>query len=761
MKTFDEFYKVHKTKLLPFALTVILSRTLYSIYQVPLFSLWTVGIILVSAVMFLFCDFINRHNFAGGVMLAVLIMFDLSAFLRLIMGHDYGESFQAWFLTGAEQAGTSDEYLIAFLISFVPFFAVVTYYFTVVLYRMSFLTLICLIPCAVSVKVLTDINNVYISLIAIVSVAVLMQNIRSEKEHTMIKRGMSAAVFSGGIFIFILLIISAAIPKESEARYYDRFEELFMNTQANKQQIENFALMSEFSGGASSFRNFSNVRMYTLYGDYPPYFKRQTFDYYDFENHRWYPDEYYSSIYYTAEEWTERAGDLSLRVLQQAIKKAEEYSPGFTGKYGLSSIAGYSQLNDPEKQMYVQPEDFGAVYYLSPARGINAEPFDKRNTESIYVTPGGVFRNRQRPHNRTAAYMVSYFDEYASRFHWMELGGANFDDANSLYMLNEMYGILLENADPLSKNVSGFIDVHADAVKYKALCESNTAAISDSISSLAHEITAGLAYDWEKAQALERYFINNDFVYDLETVAPDDSIEYFLFTSKRGSCSDFATAYVLLARSIGLTVRYAEGYSPDITSREGVYVIKDSCSHAYPEVYIQNMGWIVFEPTVPSNYNAFVADDAGDFQFRIDYDLVTVLCVIAVITLIVAVIVLISAPIVSEKMFISKISKAEPNDCAIMVYKRISMKTASKIISRSSCLTPYEFAEKFESITGCDISPLAYISEEISYGGKQAGEAEKQTVCGCYVTAAEKTKQYLKETNKQNRKAAAEHGKRK
>lgn len=758
MKTLESFFKKNTRKILPFLLTVSLSLSLFSIYQISFFSVWTLAIILVSAVMFLFCDFINDHHFIGGTALTVVIMLALFTFIRLALGHDLGQSFQTWFLTGADQVSTSTEFLLAFMVSFVPFFAVVIYYFTLVLYRMSFLTLICLIPCSVSVKVLTDIDNVYISVIAILSVAALMQNVRSERERAMSRSGTAASLFSAAFFIFVLLIVSAAIPKESETRYYDRFEELFMDRTMNGRLLSDYSLMSEFSGGADLFRNFSNVRMYTLYGEYPPYFKRQTFDYYDFENKRWYPDEYYSEPSVTSEEWSEKAQLYGLGDLQRAIKNADGYSPGFAEKYGLDRIAGYSPIDDGIKTMYVQSEGFGAIYYLSPARAVNIIPYGR--TEDIYVTPAGVFRNRLRPHSNTLAYQIEYYDEYGSRFLWMELGGADFDDNGCLFMLTEMYNILAENNDPLADNISALIDVHAGAVKYKSVYESNTEEISEELSALAREVTAGLEYDWQKAEALQRYFTNTDFIYDLEYVSPDDSTEYFVFTSKRGSCSDFASAFVLLARSLGLTVRYTEGYSPDITTRENTYVIKDSGSHAYPEVYIQNMGWIVFEPTVPSDYNSAAADDAGDIVFRVDYDLVTVICAIAGILLILALSAVVLYPVISEKKFVSDIAKADPNDCVIMVYKRISSKTASKIIRNSGCLTPYEFASRLEEITGCDISPIAYISEETVYGGKNAGEEEKRISCKGYGMAAEKIKKYLREKRKQDRKAVVNHGKR-
>ena len=85
------------------------------------------------------------------------------------------------------------------MVSFVPFFAVTVYYFSMILYRMSFLTLISLIPCAVYVKVLSDIDNVYVALIALLNVAILMSSVRQKRENGRMVVGNDDV--GGGIYL--------------------------------------------------------------------------------------------------------------------------------------------------------------------------------------------------------------------------------------------------------------------------------------------------------------------------------------------------------------------------------------------------------------------------------------------------------------------------------------------------------------------------------------------------------------------------------
>jgi hypothetical protein len=77
-----------------------------------------------------------------------------------------------------------------------------------------------------------------------------------------------------------------------------------------------------------------------------------------------------------------------------------------------------------------------------------------------------------------------------------------------------------------------------------------------------------------------------------------DPVEWFLFVNKAGYCNYYATAEVLMLRSLGIPTRmsvgYAEGtWNPETTS----YEIAGKDYHAWPEVYFPGIGWVAFEPT--------------------------------------------------------------------------------------------------------------------------------------------------------------------
>ncbi|HEX9969792.1 MAG TPA: transglutaminase-like domain-containing protein, partial [Acidimicrobiales bacterium] len=67
--------------------------------------------------------------------------------------------------------------------------------------------------------------------------------------------------------------------------------------------------------------------------------------------------------------------------------------------------------------------------------------------------------------------------------------------------------------------------------------------------------------------------------------------------NKRGYCEQFAGAFAVMARSVGLPARVAVGFTPGELGADGRYHVRGLNAHAWPEVYIEGFGWTYFEPT--------------------------------------------------------------------------------------------------------------------------------------------------------------------
>jgi protein-glutamine gamma-glutamyltransferase len=75
-------------------------------------------------------------------------------------------------------------------------------------------------------------------------------------------------------------------------------------------------------------------------------------------------------------------------------------------------------------------------------------------------------------------------------------------------------------------------------------------------------------------------------------------LEYFLTTSHRGTSEQFATAYVILARLLGLPSRLVVGFrQPSRPGPDGSFVVRNAEVLAWPEVLVSGIGWVPLDPT--------------------------------------------------------------------------------------------------------------------------------------------------------------------
>lgn len=124
-------------------------------------------------------------------------------------------------------------------------------------------------------------------------------------------------------------------------------------------------------------------------------------------------------------------------------------------------------------------------------------------------------------------------------------------------------------------------------------------ALPGGIHGLAVKVTAGKRTEYDKALALQNFFYGPSFHYS--TNPPTDgygtnALSTFLFDTRTGYCQQFAGAYAVLARSIGLPTRLAVGFTTGAPNGAG-YQVTDADAHTWPEVYFPGYGWLPFEPT--------------------------------------------------------------------------------------------------------------------------------------------------------------------
>ena len=110
---------------------------------------------------------------------------------------------------------------------------------------------------------------------------------------------------------------------------------------------------------------------------------------------------------------------------------------------------------------------------------------------------------------------------------------------------------------------------------------------------------AGNSPDPESAARKIKGYLLENYRYDQEARgAGGDEVLDFLFRSRRGYCEHFATAFVLLLRSIGIPARAVGGFrGGDFNPYGKFYTVRERDAHLWAEVYVPDRGWLRFDPT--------------------------------------------------------------------------------------------------------------------------------------------------------------------
>ncbi len=153
----------------------------------------------------------------------------------------------------------------------------------------------------------------------------------------------------------------------------------------------------------------------------------------------------------------------------------------------------------------------------------------------------------------------------------------------------------LEVGDEVS--YEDYVSYH-DSIRQKYLPETE---ISPKMQAYMDELLEGADSDYEKLRRMEEMFHSFHYTHtpgDLpESISSEaEYLDYFIFEKQEGYCSYYATAFVLLARANGIPARYVQGYAVPMGKRRRSEV-DSSTGHAWPEAYLEGIGWVRFEPT--------------------------------------------------------------------------------------------------------------------------------------------------------------------
>lgn len=277
------------------------------------------------------------------------------------------------------------------------------------------------------------------------------------------------------------------------------------------------------------------------------------------------------------------------------------------------------------------------------------------------------------------------------------------------------------------------------SVKYpsevrKAYLQTVSLSMDNPIRALAKRVTKDCVNPYEKAMAIESY-LSREYRYDLnppKVPRGRDVVEYFLFDSRRGYCTAFASAMVIMLREMGIPARLATGYAPgryDPVSR--MFVIREKDSHAWTEVYFPKCGWIAFDPSGaeeerPRAFWEIFKGELSKTVKRIAGKRSWMITALALMLLLVG----LSRPdLTTRKITLKRRTSIDPMRRKALSHYIAMCRAASRVAVRTQCQTPSEYAALVRATPGLSesagplIDGITKAFEDIKYGGREPDSA--------------------------------------
>lgn len=715
---------VKTSKLFPsWLLSMVCISALLYVYTETSLNLYSALAIIASAGLFLLFDFIRREK-TGGLIFAVLsVIIILASFLIAENAENSWQSFVFWFISGAQAVTAHTEYLIALTLLTGFFLTAAIYYFSQITYRSFMLMLITLIPFALAVKAVLVLPYAYAAAAAAINLLIFIIDARSTLLKASKPSGGSAFMVYAEFYIAAVLL-ALIIPKASVTPFYEKFEEFSKYFSVG--QSGGYIYQGEykhFSGTSDKLLKGEKRLLYTINTTDPSYMKTQVFDVYDNDLRGW--TTLKEGVNGTR-QWQDKNILLSFELLSDSLNKIAGKAPDIYGKYPQAERL--SELSESESMSMIFTVNFPTVYLLAPLRTVSSALYDIETEFCACSEAGEIFTDRRAlPSN--ARYAVRYYSEDIFD-ELIQNGFCDISHENYKNFLLDAYFWADWDSDEYNV-LQEFYEQCDNAEKYRQKTET---AVSEDIRNLAEKLTNGLKYDYQKAEAIERYFLNGDYVYDLAYEAPDelDTPEYFIFESQKGICSDFATAFTLIARASGLTVRYVEGFVPQ-PSDEGnnMYYIYTDNAHAYPEVYIPGAGWVIYEPT-PADLMSGSSSRGNNNNTETDYVAIFLISVAVICGITAFILLVILTPKYMECIFRIKIRLADGSKAVILLYNRHARNIELKFGISCKAFTPEQLAKFTEKETGLPLDLLINPFIKACYGGENISTEEKTAAFDCY-----------------------------
>ncbi len=535
--------------------------------------------ILLEIVFFFLFDQLKKRKILGGIIYTGLLAIAIS-FSYIMLSNGYsstGVIFSKWFYFDRQTAGFVMEYFIALFFGGGFFIISIMYYFTQIIYRSIGSMLCVLFPFVIYAKRSEKMSEFAMAVMITLYLAVLVHSRINNSKNSETKVIINIPyLLSVALFVSMVSAVVMVIPKPEVKSLleYDSnaFNPDFDDSGSGSSDYQDLnPVSSPRSGG--SFTNKELFRFSSTYDDDVYYLKSQHFG--TFKGNQWVDSELADDDYFEFDNiFLNSLNRKELYETFKALAKTGKYE-----KYGLTE--DLFVVSSPTQYKFSEYSKTFIPSYLPAVSEIDvSEPMNNMR----YYPLNGMF-NLYNGTEAVFSYNVDYYPE-TKQYQDFVLK-LKITNENYLNILKDAY----ENGDLKDTQLYD---------EYKLIQKYYISGIeyTKELKQLSENVTKNCKTNYEKATAICNYFSTNDFKYDMEYVPENDSIEYFLFESKTGSCTSYATAMTLMARLSGVPARYCEGFVAFDMEDDGSYIVRDVNAHAFVEVFVPGAGWITFDPTV-------------------------------------------------------------------------------------------------------------------------------------------------------------------
>ena len=698
---------------LPITYTMVIIRLIIAAFMPEDVTEYSLICLTAVCAVFALFEWLKKHKVVRGIVYLAMFVGVVFIFGRM-MASGYQSSrtsFEDWFYVDVQTIGHIDDYFHGTLFFMTFFLTSIIYYFTIIRYRASGTLLAMLFPLFMYAKRADVIPAFDLTVMITVFMALMVHSrlITSEnKGRVVINRQYAAAL---ALFVAVVGAVTMFLPEtdamsrlEADKTYFD----LNLRNSISNYDALNDTSSLRFGGDDEGVELF---RFTTSDNGMVYYLRNQGYDTLR-KDERW--EMKYDEYNYDTSDVDYRENEAnSPIVVYNTMKELAD-----TGKYEYLGLdpEDYSEdlFSETEKMTYSTLDDFSPRYLPVPITVNSSSLQDYNRITHGEVFPEALYQQQEAPELNTT---IEFYPENQSIRRAAQKLSMSYDDFENIAdnaSLND------DLRDSFYTNILLIRGRYTDLSGYYP---------SDRMTQLAESIVEGKTTDYEKAQAFVDYFEKNGFRYDKEYVPEDESIDYFLFESKRGSCTSYATSMTIMARIIGLPARYVEGFAAYEKNNDGEFIVRDSNAHAWVEVYIAGFGWVTFDPTIASYQNAGADDDGG-------FDIAGILAYFGRIAIVLAVIAVIIFVLlldrIIERAYRLALHFRSNTDRVLSLYRRALKLLSSSSGTDLSGYTPHELLDFMRSRREADLTYLVELFEYTCFGGHEPTDEEWQKAYKLY-----------------------------